>query len=82
MLQKGKERVLTIESLGIEGIAIVDRHTYPAGDRLNDGKLNFDYQTRAFCSNCGSPVPGENYSQFKLIHGNALSGKRPPTSHR
>ena len=31
-----------LERLGIDRIAIVDRHPYPAGGLLNDGKLNFD----------------------------------------
>ncbi|MEN6374196.1 MAG: FAD-dependent protein [Smithella sp.] len=31
------------ERLGLENIAIVDRHPYPAGGLLNDGKLNFDH---------------------------------------
>ena len=31
-----------LERLGIGRIAIVDRHPYPAGGLLNDGKLNFD----------------------------------------
>jgi len=35
---------LWLERLGIDGIAIVDRHPYPAGGLLNDGKLNFDYR--------------------------------------
>ena len=35
---------LRLERLGIDGIAIVDRHPYPAGGLLNDGKLNFDYR--------------------------------------
>ena len=33
-----------LERLGIDRIAIVDRHPYPAGGLLNDGKLNFDYR--------------------------------------
>jgi uncharacterized protein len=28
--------------LGIDKIAIIDKHSYPAGGLLNDGKLNFD----------------------------------------
>ena len=32
------------ERLGIDRIAIIDRHPYPAGGLLNDGKLNFDYR--------------------------------------
>ena len=35
---------LWLERLGIDRIAIVDRHPYPAGGLLNDGKLNFDYR--------------------------------------
>jgi uncharacterized protein len=35
---------LELERLGIERIAIIDRHPYPAGGLLNDGKLNFDYR--------------------------------------
>ena len=31
-----------LERLGIDRIAVVDRHPYPAGGLLNDGKLNFD----------------------------------------
>ncbi|MBN1547880.1 MAG: FAD-dependent monooxygenase [Syntrophaceae bacterium] len=31
-----------LERLGLEKIAIADRHPYPAGGLLNDGKLNFD----------------------------------------
>jgi hypothetical protein len=31
-----------LERLGIDKIAIIDRHSYPAGGLLNDGKLNFD----------------------------------------
>ena len=31
-----------LERLGVEGIAVIDRHPYPAGGLLNDGKLNFD----------------------------------------
>ena len=31
-----------LERLGIGRIAVVDRHPYPAGGLLNDGKLNFD----------------------------------------
>jgi uncharacterized protein len=33
-----------LERLGIDKIAIIDRHPYPAGGLLNDGKLNFDYR--------------------------------------
>ena len=33
-----------LERLGIDKIAIIDRHSYPAGGLLNDGKLNFDYR--------------------------------------
>jgi uncharacterized FAD-dependent dehydrogenase len=33
-----------LERLGIDKIAVVDRHIYPAGGLLNDGKLNFDYR--------------------------------------
>ncbi|MGB5218899.1 MAG: hypothetical protein WBN66_11450, partial [Smithella sp.] len=32
------------ERAGVEKIAIIDRHPYPAGGLLNDGKLNFDYR--------------------------------------
>ena len=32
------------ERLRIDRIAIIDRHPYPAGGLLNDGKLNFDYR--------------------------------------
>lgn len=35
---------IQFERLGVENIAIADRHPYPAGGLLNDGKLNFDYQ--------------------------------------
>ena len=31
-----------LERLGIGRIAVIDRHPYPAGGLLNDGKLNFD----------------------------------------
>jgi uncharacterized protein len=31
-----------LERLGIDRIAVIDRHPYPAGGLLNDGKLNFD----------------------------------------
>src|SRR4030043_495208 len=31
-----------LERLGIDKVAIIDRHAYPAGGLLNDGKLNFD----------------------------------------
>jgi uncharacterized FAD-dependent dehydrogenase len=31
-----------LERLGMDRIAVVDRHPYPAGGLLNDGKLNFD----------------------------------------
>jgi uncharacterized FAD-dependent dehydrogenase len=31
-----------LERLGMTRIAVVDRHPYPAGGLLNDGKLNFD----------------------------------------
>jgi uncharacterized FAD-dependent dehydrogenase len=30
--------------LGVENIAIIDRHPYTAGGLLNDGKLNFDHR--------------------------------------
>src|SRR4030065_200344 len=30
--------------LGIDKFAIIDKHSYPAGGLLNDGKLNFDYR--------------------------------------
>ncbi len=33
-----------LERLGWERVAIIDRHPYPAGGLLNDGKLNFDYR--------------------------------------
>ena len=33
-----------LEKLGLDKIAIIDRHPYPAGGLLNDGKLNFDYR--------------------------------------
>ncbi|MDD5343056.1 MAG: FAD-dependent monooxygenase [Smithella sp.] len=33
-----------LEKLGMDKIAIIDRHSYPAGGLLNDGKLNFDYR--------------------------------------
>ena len=33
-----------LEKMGLDKIAIVDRHPYPAGGLLNDGKLNFDYR--------------------------------------
>lgn len=33
---------ICFESLGMRNIAIADRHPYPAGGLLNDGKLNFD----------------------------------------
>jgi uncharacterized FAD-dependent dehydrogenase len=35
---------MQLEQLGLERIAIIDRHPYPAGGLLNDGKLNFDYR--------------------------------------
>ena len=35
---------LELERAGVEKIAIIDRHPYPAGGLLNDGKLNFDYR--------------------------------------
>jgi uncharacterized protein len=35
---------IELESQGLDRIAIVDRHPYPAGGLLNDGKLNFDYR--------------------------------------
>ena len=35
---------MQLERLGIDRIAIIDRHPYPAGGLLNDGKLNFDYR--------------------------------------
>ena len=35
---------IQFERLGVDNIAIADRHPYPAGGLLNDGKLNFDYQ--------------------------------------
>lgn len=33
---------LELERLGVERVAVLDRHPYPAGGLLNDGKLNFD----------------------------------------
>ncbi len=33
---------MELERLGVEGIVVIDRHPYPAGGLLNDGKLNFD----------------------------------------
>ena len=33
---------LWLERLGIGRLAVIDRHPYPAGGLLNDGKLNFD----------------------------------------
>ena len=35
---------IELEQRGIDRIAIVDQHQYPAGGLLNDGKLNFDYR--------------------------------------
>ena len=35
---------MQLERLGLDRIAIIDRHPYPAGGLLNDGKLNFDYR--------------------------------------
>lgn len=35
---------IELERLGVERIAVVDLHSYPAGGLLNDGKLNFDYR--------------------------------------
>ena len=35
---------LRLERLGIKRIAVIDRHPYPAGGLLNDGKLNFDHR--------------------------------------
>ena len=35
---------MELERRGIDRIAIIDRHPYPAGGLLNDGKLNFDYR--------------------------------------
>ncbi len=35
---------MRLERQGVDKIAIVDRHPYPAGGLLNDGKLNFDYR--------------------------------------
>ncbi len=35
---------MQLERLGVDRIAIIDRHPYPAGGLLNDGKLNFDYR--------------------------------------
>jgi len=33
-----------LERLSVDGIVILDRHAYPAGGLLNDGKLNFDHR--------------------------------------
>ncbi len=35
---------MQLEHQGLDRIAIIDRHPYPAGGLLNDGKLNFDYR--------------------------------------
>jgi hypothetical protein len=35
---------IRLEHLGIENIAVIDRHAYTAGGLLNDGKLNFDHR--------------------------------------
>jgi hypothetical protein len=35
---------IRLEQLGVENIAVIDRHTYTAGGLLNDGKLNFDHR--------------------------------------
>lgn len=35
---------IQLERLGFGSIAVIDRHTYPAGGLLNDGKLNFDHR--------------------------------------
>jgi len=35
---------MELERQGIDRIAIIDQHPYPAGGLLNDGKLNFDYR--------------------------------------
>ncbi|MCK9229563.1 MAG: hypothetical protein M0Q23_00485 [Syntrophales bacterium] len=35
---------IRLEELGMEGIIIADRNSYPAGGLLNDGKLNFDHR--------------------------------------
>lgn len=35
---------IQLEHLGFGSIAIIDRHAYPAGGLLNDGKLNFDHR--------------------------------------
>ncbi|MDD5475403.1 MAG: hypothetical protein PHU03_02685 [Syntrophales bacterium] len=35
---------IRLEELGVEGIVIADRNSYPAGGLLNDGKLNFDHR--------------------------------------
>lgn len=35
---------IRLEALGFESIAVIDRHAYPAGGLLNDGKLNFDHR--------------------------------------
>ncbi|MGD0279188.1 MAG: FAD-dependent protein [Smithella sp.] len=35
---------IELERQGLDRIAIIDRHLYPAGGLLNDGKLNFDYR--------------------------------------
>lgn len=35
---------MQLEGLGLDRIAVIDRHPYPSGGLLNDGKLNFDYR--------------------------------------
>lgn len=35
---------MELERSGMNRLAIIDRHPYPAGGLLNDGKLNFDYR--------------------------------------
>lgn len=35
---------MELERLGLDRIAVIDQHSYPAGGLLNDGKLNFDYR--------------------------------------
>ncbi len=35
---------MELEHQGVDRIAVIDRHPYPAGGLLNDGKLNFHYR--------------------------------------
>jgi uncharacterized protein len=35
---------IELERQGLDRIAVIDRHPYPVGGLLNDGKLNFDYR--------------------------------------